>query len=164
MKRTITKRFGEYPFAHRQPRHDGHCAKLHGHNWSFEVTFSAVVLDENNFIIDFGKMKSLKEKFTNLFDHTIVLQADDPLQHTIRDFCHKHGVGVTTLVPSASCEGLAEYVCGLTALWLIEGGYYPRVSIERVEVFEDEKNSAVFNPSPEMLTPEFFQHRILETV
>jgi len=36
---TCTKKFGEYPFAHRQPLHDGMCKLVHGHNWTFEVEF-----------------------------------------------------------------------------------------------------------------------------
>ena len=43
---TCSKRYSDIPFAHRQHKHDGHCAFIHGHNWAFELTFVATSLDE----------------------------------------------------------------------------------------------------------------------
>ena len=49
------KTYSDIPFAHRQHLHDGHCALIHGHNWSFTVTFSCHETDLNGFVVDFGK-------------------------------------------------------------------------------------------------------------
>ena len=40
--------------------------------------FGANELDENNWVVDFGGLKGLKEKLKNQFDHTTCIAADDP--------------------------------------------------------------------------------------
>src|SRR4051812_26092027 len=57
---TCRKTYTDIPWAHRQHRHDGHCAYLHGHNWSITITFGCREPDENGFVLDFGKLKFLK--------------------------------------------------------------------------------------------------------
>lgn len=74
----VTKVFKGYPFAHRQHTHDGHCRLIHGHNWDFEIALEADQLDENGFVYDFGKFGWLKEWLENMFDHTLLLNKDDP--------------------------------------------------------------------------------------
>ena len=76
---TCSKTYTDLPFAHRQPSHQGHCALIHGHNWSFEFEFAADKLDECGFVIDFGKLKWLKDWINERFDHTLVLNESDPM-------------------------------------------------------------------------------------
>ena len=57
--------------AFRQPNADSHCKYIHGYSLSFNFVFTCLHLDENNWVVDFGSLKSLKnwlqETFDNLF-------------------------------------------------------------------------------------------------
>lgn len=141
---TVTKRFGPYPFAHSQHNHDGHCRLIHGHNWYFELTFSCPKhqLDENGFIVDFGKFEELKENFKRLFDHTFVVSAFHDQISKFRSL-HKEGLLCLIEVYSASCEGLCSVVTNEVENFLLVPAYQSRgVRLVSVKVEEDEKNSA----------------------
>lgn len=140
MNLTCCKRFGPFPFAHRQPSHDGHCALVHGHNWTFEVEFTADHLDSNGFVIDFGRMQFLKNWMNEMFDHTLVLPKTDPHFEYFSNMAER-GLAKVTWLDSVSAEGLARYL--LTQIkFILAENTNGRVSVRRVTVFEDEKNSA----------------------
>ncbi len=67
---TCSKLYKDIPFAHRQPYHDGHCYFIHGHNWDFQFEFGCEYLDTDGFVIDFGKLKFIKEYIEN-YDHAL---------------------------------------------------------------------------------------------
>lgn len=139
MVHTITKRFGSYPFAHRQPKHVGHCRLIHGHNWTFYVSVSceANALDECGFVIDFGKFKDLKEQFNELFDHTLVLNVTDPMVNEVVDLLDYAKI---ITVPDCSCEGLCVLVAKEVAAFLRM--HRPCAWVSEVRIEEDEKNFA----------------------
>lgn len=146
---TCIKKFSNLPFAHRQPNHSGHCALIHGHNWDFEFEFQAKGLDANGFVIDFGDLKWLRAWLEAQFDHTLVLNTDDPFLRYLLDATDTDGdrpsLANIVTVPNCGAEGLAKYVFEqvndmLRRLTL------DRVSLRRVTVFEDLKNSATFHP------------------
>lgn len=137
---TITKQFGPFPFAHRQPIHDGHCRFLHGHNWVFEIEFGATSRDENSFIADFGKMDYIKTPLTQLFDHTVVISDSDPDKETFFAL-NRQGLLKLFILSDVSCEGLAEFIFQMVGKRVLEAEGN-RVWVESVTVYEDEKNSA----------------------
>lgn len=142
---TITKRLNNYPFGHRQWRHDGHCRHVHGHNWHFEIEIQAEALDEQGFIFDFGKFAPVKEYLKKMFDHTLVLNSDDPKLGLFIALEEQDLVNLK-LVPSCSCEGIAEQVYEDVNAILTE--YVPvPFELVRVTVFEDDKNSATYYSS-----------------
>lgn len=150
-KTTCTKVFPEFPFAHRQHNHDGHCAFIHGHNWSFSLTFAADRLDENDFVVDFGKLKWIREWLTEQFDHTLVLNEDDPHLAYLEDHltpCLANTTGSCfakiVRVPNCGAEGLAKWVLEMLNEAFIANPQYRarRVRIQSVTVLEDSKNSA----------------------
>ncbi len=137
---SCTKRYSDIPFAHRQPKHGGHCRFIHGHNWSFEFEFICTERDACGFVVDFGGLKPLKLWLDQTFDHALVLNADDPLREQLNAASVLTGCEVVA-VPDCSCEGLADYVAKESNRIVAEltGG---RVEVRRVTVFEDSKNSA----------------------
>src|SRR6185503_7110188 len=138
---SFTKRYIDLPFAHRQPHHNGHCAMIHGHSWGIEFEFTAQRWDECGFVVDFGSLKWLKEWIDAMFDHTLVLNADDPYLKSFQ--IALEGTANIKVVPDCSSEGLAIFIFQTVAdlLWKTEQG---RVSLLRVTVFEDSKNSATY--------------------
>lgn len=149
---TCSKLYENLPAAHRQHNHDGHCALIHGHNWAFKITFGALELDENGFVIDFGKLKFVKDLLEDIFDHTLLLNEDDPhlpyLQRAIggKDtiFPESTLFSKIVVVPNCGAECLAQYVAELVGDKLTQLGH-TRVAVVEVVCFEDSKNSATWN-------------------
>lgn len=135
---TIEKTFPEYPAAHRQPFHDGHCALIHGHNWTFKVGLRSETLDGNGFVYDFGHFKWLKEWLNYMFDHTLLLQANDPELTTIETRIGEFSA--IRIVNSVSAEGLAELVYNYIRYEKPELAHM----LAYVTVEEDSKNSATY--------------------
>jgi len=148
---TITKRFGPYPAAHRQPKHDGHCAQVHGHNWYFEVTLTADKLDPCGFILDVGKMDDVKAWFDENFDHTILLNLDDPLllkflkwDAEFQAVSNNRHLFKIVKVSDCSMEGLARWV-GRNVQEILNrnpSSFSRGVRVVSVTCYEDEKNSS----------------------
>jgi len=139
---TCRKTYADVPFAHRQHQHDGHCSLIHGHNWSFTITFGCREPDVNGFVVDFGKLKFLKHWIEENLDHGCVFNAEDPLREQIVASCP--GVWKIYVVPSCSCEGLAQHLCGVFDT-LVRQNTAGRVFVLSVEVVEDAKNSATYS-------------------
>lgn len=140
---TCTKTYSDIPFAHRAHNHDGHCKLLHGHNWSFVITFGAVKTDECGFVVDFGKLKGLKAQLDELFDHKLVLNETDPLAPDIARFLRGCELGNVTMVPDCSCEGIARLVFKIADKFVREDTL-GRVHVVAVTVYEDSKNTATY--------------------
>ena len=140
VKFTCSKIFKDYPFAHRQPTHDGHCAFIHGHNWDFEITFAAEKLDGNGFVIDFGKLDFLKDWLKEKFDHTCVIPSTDPKLETMLQL-HRDKLIDLRVLTSAGCEGLAGIVLEMVND-LVQKHTEGRVNVVEVTLWEDSKNYA----------------------
>ena len=160
---TITKTWQDFPAAHRQPNHDGHCRWIHGHDWRFDITFGCNELDENNFVIDFGKLELVRDFLRDQFDHTLLLNQDDPfLEHLKQSLSSKgapagfEGQGVETVsdfanikvVPNCGSEGLAKFVFD-EVMVMFRGPAFNEawkrgVFVSSVTVWEDSKNRATY--------------------
>src|SRR5678816_2866536 len=158
---TVTKRYRDFPAAHRQPNHDGHCRLIHGHDWGFDITFACAKLDENGFVVDVGKLSIVKGFLTEHFDHTLLLNKDDPEAKHLRRVL---GEGVElfpevggeatqitrstlakiVMVPNCGMEGLAQFVavCVNELCQSIAGDR--KLEVSQVTVWEDSKNSATY--------------------
>ncbi|MGH7594529.1 MAG: 6-pyruvoyl trahydropterin synthase family protein [Gemmatimonadales bacterium] len=57
----------------------GHaCESLHGHNYRIAVTIEGPVDPECNFVIDFAVLKGILRQQVELFDHRVLLPANNP--------------------------------------------------------------------------------------
>ena len=131
---TCSKIWGEYPFAHRQPTHDGHCRWVHGHGWKFEVEFSCTQRDTNGFVVDFGKLKFIRNMFDEMFDHTLVLSKNDPERNFFEEM-QKKDLAKITWVDDVSAEGLALFLVDVVNEAVNEATN-GRVQASRVRVYE----------------------------
>lgn len=136
---TCKKTYSEIPFAHRQHHHDGHCALIHGHNWSFTFTFGCEETDANGFVVDFGKLAFIRRWFEEHLDHACVFNRDDPLRETLVKA--EPTAWKVYVVERCSCEGLAQHVLSEVDR-LVHESTSGRVFIVSVEVIEDSRNSA----------------------
>lgn len=136
---TCKKTYSDIPFAHRQHLHDGHCSFVHGHNWDITVEFACDRLDDNGFVVDFGKLKFIREWIENNLDHSCVFAKSDP----IKDELKKAAPAAWHIyeVDSCSCEGLAAHLLEVFDE-LVRKNTDGRVWVNSVTVSEDKKNEA----------------------
>ena len=140
----IKKTFKGYPFAHRQHTHDGHCKLVHGHNWDFEICMSADHLDQNGFVYDFGKFGDLKKWFTEMFDHTCLINGDDP-NLEVFELLRAQGLIDLRIVDSCSSEGIAKMIYDkITADLKTDENNHRNLQLNYVIVYEDYKNAAQY--------------------
>ena len=143
---TCKKSYRDIPFAHRQHLHDGRCAWVHGHNWTFSLTFACERTDANGFVVDFGKLGYIKEWVSEHLDHACLFNEDDPAKERL---LAEHGMLFRAYVlPDCSCEGLAQHLHGIFDP-KVRGATDGRAWIIAVEVWEDSKNSATYSLSSE---------------
>lgn len=162
---TVTKTWQDLPAAHRQPKHDGHCRLIHGHDWRFDITFNCAQLDESGFVIDVGKLGKVKEFLIAHFDHTLLLNADDSqLEFLTRGLTStlevipggvgeedyenaKDPLAKIVIVPNCGMEGLAKYVFDVVQGMMMENTWEGRareVRVQEVTCWEDSKNRATY--------------------
>lgn len=128
-----------------------HCRLLHGYALAFKFVFVAEELDERNWCFDFGGLKPVKAWLHEMFDHTLVVAADDPELETFKQLAER-GIVALRVLPVVGCEGVARIVFGHVAQFVAEATA-GRVRLERVEVSEHSGNAASYSedgpePSP----------------
>ena len=84
-KFSCSKSYEDFPCSHRQWRHTGHCRFVHGYSRSFTFWFIAKEFDINGFIVDFSELKPLENRLKEQFDHTFLVNKDDPLLNYWKD-------------------------------------------------------------------------------
>lgn len=141
-----TKRYGHeigLSAAFRQWRADSHCKYLHGYALAIKFVFEADELDNRNWVVDFGSLKSLKGILETTFDHKTLVADDDPAL-LLFDAMNTAGLIQMVRVPATGCEKFAEMIYDVTEIWLKDSGHAPRVRLVSVEVCEHGANSAVY--------------------
>lgn len=127
----------------RQHRAHSHCNLLHGYALSFKFLFAAGVLDERNWVVDFGGLKGLKTILENTFDHKCLVAKDDPEMDWFEEAARRQILDLVVL-DAAGCEKFAEYVYAVAEQWLLDAGFAPRCRLMSVEVKEHGANGAIF--------------------
>lgn len=142
-----TKVFSGYSVALRQWKAaHSHCSLLHGYALYFHVTFTSIngELDEMNWVQDFGSFKrnGIKDWMNEMFDHTVLVEEDDPMRGYF-EMMQVEKIAKVHFLPKMGCEYLAKLVFDKfnEVLSLQEGG---RVKVTRVECFEHANNSAIY--------------------
>jgi 6-pyruvoyltetrahydropterin/6-carboxytetrahydropterin synthase len=148
---TSTKSYDNYPCCHRQWRHPGHCAFVHGYSRSFHFEFQCTALDSYGFVMDFGDLKAVKALLDDWFDHTLLLNADDPLLPQFEALASQ-GACKLKVLPNCGMEGTARFLFDAVNQ-IVQGQTDGRAWCSRVEVRENNKNSAIYSgPVPPLQT------------
>jgi 6-pyruvoyltetrahydropterin/6-carboxytetrahydropterin synthase len=120
---TVFKDF-TFAAAHTIRGHTGGCQNLHGHNYRVRVHVSAARLDELGMVIDFADLKKVLTAVLGPFDHHLI--------NDIPPFDQRN----------TTAELVAEYVFHEVERRLGE----ERLSVARVEVWENDSACAIFTP------------------
>lgn len=143
---SCSKTFSGFPCTHRQWRHSGHCRFVHGYSRSFSFWFTATDLDPHGFVVDFSSLRELEQQLARQFDHTFLVNADDPLLPQWRDL-HEQGALDLRVMANVGMEASAELVWSWANALLHsrDGG---RSCCWRAEARENEKNAACYTALP----------------
>ena len=118
-----------------------HCKYIHGYALSVRLNFKGM-LNDRNWVYDFGDLKFVKEFLEDTFDHKTVVAEDDPELETFKELEEK-GLIQLRIIPHVGCEKFAEYICKQIAT-TIEVNSNERVKLMSVEVREHSGNSAIY--------------------
>ena len=129
--------------AFRQWRAKSHCRLLHGYRLTAKIYFYAENLDETNWIFDFGNCKEIKTILENQFDHTTCVAADDPELDMFKLMDDKDMIDLRIMENGVSIEKNSEWIFN-TVNNYVKNKTNNRVSVIKVEVWEHEGNSAIY--------------------
>ena len=129
--------------AFRQPEAKSHCRFIHGYRLVGKFWFGAKELDENNWVVDFGGLKNLKKLFQLQFDHTTVISSTDPAIANFKSLNEHDIIDLRIMEGGVGIEKFAEF-CYKTADEYVKENTNNRCWCKKVEVFEHENNSAIY--------------------
>ena len=140
------KHFYGYPCCHRQWRHQDHCRYVHGYSRSFTFWFKSIELDSCGFVVDFSSLKFLEKRLRDQFDHTFLVNFDDPLLSRW-EALHKEGAIDLRIMKNVGMEGTAELIWEWSNELLLsrDSG---RSCCWKAEARENKSNSATFESIP----------------
>ncbi len=120
-----------------------HCRLIHGYALAFKFVFMATMLDERNWCFDFGGLKPVRNWLHHMFDHTMVVAADDPELARFEALA-RDGIIDLRIMPAVGCEATAKFVYD-TVDEIVDRESGGRVHVESVEVREHGGNSALYS-------------------
>ena len=150
-----TKLFENYSVAIRQYKAaHSHCQLLHGYALKFKVWFASNEpleenqLDDMNWIVDYGGFKDapkgngLKSWMDHMWDHTTLIQADDPYRDMF-EALQAYGLAKVYFLEKMGAESNAKLVFEHfnEILSKTDGG---RCKVIKVECFENDNNSSIY--------------------
>ena len=150
-----TKLFDNYSVAIRQWKaQHSHCQLLHGYALKFKVWFASNEpleenqLDDMNWIVDYGGFKDkpvgngLKSWMDHMWDHTLLIQKDDPYADVFEQL-GQMGLAKVHLLDKMGAESNAKLVYDYfnEVLSKTDAG---RCKVIKVECFENDKNSSIY--------------------
>ncbi len=147
---TCSKKFQGYPCCHRQWKHPGHCHFVHGYSRSFTFWFASGKLDQFGFVVDFSSLKLLEKKLTDQFDHTFLVNEDDPLLGKWRQL-HEEAAIDLRVMKNVGMESTAQLIWEWANMILLDRDK-GRTCCWKTEASENGNNSAFFE-----LTPDWYQ-------
>jgi 6-pyruvoyltetrahydropterin/6-carboxytetrahydropterin synthase len=111
------------------------------------VWFQANALDIHGFVVDFSSLGALQAQLAEQFDHTFLVNADDPLLEQWQAL-HEQGALDLRVMDNVGMEASAQLVWqwANALLQARDGG---RSCCWKVEARENEKNAACFEAQPE---------------
>ena len=109
------------------------------------MTFGCKDLDESGFGVDFGQFSDIKAWLSYWFDHTTLINEDDPELPLFQELHDKQILDLRVL-PNVSMERTAGFVFDYVDTWIRKQTNNRSFLIEG-ECRENDKNAATYRPS-----------------
>ncbi|WP_036917158.1 MULTISPECIES: 6-carboxytetrahydropterin synthase [unclassified Prochlorococcus] len=147
---SCSKHFEGFPCCHRQWRHSGHCSFVHGYSRKFTFWFRANALDQHGFVVDFSSLYLLEQKLKDHFDHTFLVNKDDPMLPQWQKLHDAKALDLR-IMENVGMESTAKIIWEWANLILLERDS-GRTCCFRAQASENDFNSACFE-----LVPDWFR-------
>jgi 6-pyruvoyltetrahydropterin/6-carboxytetrahydropterin synthase len=124
---TVTKKY-EWDMAHRLPRHEGKCRRLHGHRYVAEIDITGSVITagaETGMVVDFYRVKQVMDATIGEWDHRTMLHDEDYIFEGATTSLIEMGVFRVPFMPTA--ENIALEVLRLLSAHFV---------VTRVRIYE----------------------------
>lgn len=150
-----TKKLGPISTSHRnwvaatnENRDSVKCSWCHGYSRYVEFTFRGD-LDRHSWVYDFGDCKFIKAWLEENWDHCTLISESDPELEFLKQ-AQDRGLMKLTIIPDQNnwgpgIEGSAKWVYDVINPKILEKTN-GRVSLARVQIWEHEQNSAMYEP------------------
>ncbi len=139
----IKKSF-KVPVGHRLMKHSGLCKNIHGHNLKIEVQVSCHGLDNNDMVMDFGRLSEYVGSIMSILDHSILLNSEDKETIAFSNGCGDPGKRPIIFENSdPTAEVLACYIHGQLNAMLKANTTY--INLDYVAVWESDDAVAIFD-------------------
>jgi 6-pyruvoyl-tetrahydropterin synthase len=115
---------------------------LHGYSLAFTFKFGCTHIDTNNWVVDFGSLKKLKEWLKDKFDHTLIIDKKDPSKDFLTTLQSKD-LAQIVVFDGVGVEKFAEHAF-IYADALIRKETKDRCFVVKVTCSEHEANSATY--------------------
>lgn len=140
MPYTIRKTF-RFEAAHRlMDSYSKKCQQVHGHSYKLELFLQSDQLDENEMVVDFGKLRDLLGDILEQFDHRIVLCEKDPLTD-----CLPENLGCILVSFNPTAEKMADYFFHLLRTEFYQNEDLRHIQIKAVRIHETETGWAEYS-------------------
>jgi 6-pyruvoyltetrahydropterin/6-carboxytetrahydropterin synthase len=129
--------------AFRQWRAESHCKFIHGYRLTAKFWFFCNELDDKGWVVDFGALDNLKSELQKMFDHTTCIALDDPY---LKEFENLAKLGIVDLRVFPYGVGIEKFTREAfnIANKNVKAMTNDRCWVTRVEMWEHEKNSAIY--------------------
>jgi len=119
---------------------------VHGYSRSFNLWFSATDLDSCGFVVDFSSLRPFEQQLRQQFDHTFLVNADDPL---LAEWQRLHDLGALDLrvMENVGMEATAALIWAW-ANELLQERDSGRTCCYAVEARENSSNAANYSAVP----------------
>lgn len=129
--------------AFRQPFATSHCRFIHGYRLQAKFWFACNHLDNNNWVVDFGAVKGLKNVLEETFDHKTAVWSKDPDLDMFKQLEERKMIELVIFEEGVGIEMFARF-CFDKANEYIDELTQGRCWCTKVEIWEHEGNSAIF--------------------
>lgn len=137
---SLTRRL-EWDAMHRIPLHESKCRAFHGHRYVAEITCTAPQLDALGRVVDFGVVKQRVGGWIDqVWDHTAILQRDDPEAGVIAEINARMGRPVYWLDAPPTAENLVAELAVHAQRLLDDTG----VTVVSIRLWETPNGSATW--------------------
>ena len=116
---------------------------LHGYALGFRMVFECHHLDDNDWTMDFSGFDEVDAWLRGQFDHTLLVNENDPDLTTFRDMAAA-GLCDIRVTSGIGCEKFAEMTFKWIKDWMQQRGMLTRVTIRSVECMEHDGASAIY--------------------
>lgn len=146
-----------YTYAHglscafRQWRAQGHshCSLLHGYSLQVELEWKTQMLDDKNWVQDFGGLKEVRSWLESMFDHKTLVAFDDPQISIFRELHTAKIIDLNVVSPGVGCEHFAQMIYDnvrvMSNMHRAEGHF---ILLDKVTVREHAGNHASYGRLP----------------